>query len=176
MSGETSLERAIGLIRELSEGVGPRRPCSEAERRAAEVLADAARAHGLEARIEPFRGYASFAYPYGLLSAVALAAGLLQGRGRPGGTVLAGAATAGMLLETDLRVTPVSRLLARRSSANLTATVSAAGDERRRVCLCGHMDTTRSGAMFAPVLLPHLQALSAVPALSGALLAIHPAY
>jgi hypothetical protein len=176
MSGEASLERAIDLIRELSEGVGPRRPCSEAERRAAEVLAHAARVHGLEARIEPFRGYASFAQPYGLLSAAALAAGLLQGRGRRGGALLAAAATAGMLLETDLRVTPVSWLLARRPSANVTATVPAGEDERRRVCLCGHMDTTRSGAMFAPALLPYLRMLTAIPAVSGALLALQPAY
>ena len=53
-------------------------------------------------------------------------------------------------LEADLRYTPLSDMLARRPSVNVRGHVPAAGPTRRRVCLCGHLDTTRSGLMFHP--------------------------
>src|SRR5437868_3305252 len=45
---------------------------------------------------------------------------------------------------------------------------------RRTVCLCGHLDTTRSGLIFHPRVAPHLRNLLQVPAVSGALLAASP--
>ena len=64
--------RAFDLIETLAGEIGPRRPTSTAEAVAAEVIADSLRSGGIDARIEPFRSYASFAYPYGAIAALAL--------------------------------------------------------------------------------------------------------
>jgi hypothetical protein len=84
------------------------------------------------------------------------------------------AALGALALEGDLRRTPVSDLLARRSSANVVAVVPASGTPLRRVCLCAHMDSSRSGLMFHPRVVRHLAPLVRIPGLSGALLAAGP--
>src|SRR5688500_8010036 len=76
------LSAALDLVHMLASDVGPRRPCSEAERDAATRLAAWLRQRGVDARIEEFDGYSSFALPYAILFASALAGGLLQRSGR----------------------------------------------------------------------------------------------
>src|SRR3954469_19468854 len=136
---------AIDLIRALSAEIGPRRPCSEAEKHAAELLERWLGERGVEAWRESFAGYATFGLPYGLIMGVALVGGLLQRREGPLGGLLAAGSLAVATLEGDLRLTPLSRLLARRASVNVLARVPASGECRQTVCLCGHLDTTRSG-------------------------------
>ena len=63
---------ALALIRALSVGVGPRRPCSPEEKTAAELLERWLEERGVEARREHFRGYSSFDYPYALIMGTAL--------------------------------------------------------------------------------------------------------
>jgi peptidase M28-like protein len=173
--GSRGVEEALDLIRVLSVDVGPRRPCSEAEKGAALLLAQWLAGHGVEARREHFTGYSSFGYPYGLIMGVALAGGLLQLAGRRSGDLLPAASLAIGTLEGDLRVTPLSDLLSRRPSVNVLGRAPAAGSEARRiVCLCGHLDTTRSGLIFHPRIVPHLAKLLQLPALSAALLAAGP--
>jgi acetylornithine deacetylase/succinyl-diaminopimelate desuccinylase-like protein len=164
----------MDLIRALSVDIGPRRPCSDAERRAADLLEEWLGKRGVEARQEPFSGYASFGQPYGIILGAALAGALLQRSGRRLGDLLTAASLAAATLEGDLRVTPLSRLLARRPSVNVVGRVPAAGERRQTVCLCGHLDTTRSGLLFHPRVLPHLARLLQLPAASGALLAAGP--
>jgi acetylornithine deacetylase/succinyl-diaminopimelate desuccinylase-like protein len=166
--------QAHDLIRALSVGIGPRRPCSEDEQKAALLLEGWLAERGVAARREPFPGYATFGLPYGLIMTTALAGGLLQRRGRRGGDVLPAVSLAIASLEGDLRFTPLSRLLARAPSGNVVARVPAGAKRRRTVCLCGHLDTTRSGLIFHPRVVPHLRNLLQVPAVSGALLAAGP--
>jgi hypothetical protein len=168
----TEVQSPLELIRVLAREVGPRRPCSEAEKRAAAVLAEWLAERGVRARLEPFRGYASFGYPYGLIFSAALAGGLLQRRGSRAGDVLAIASAALATLEGDLRITPVSNLLSRRPSVNVVARVEAAEEARRTVCLCAHLDTTRSGLLFQPAVVPLLPRLLQIPAVSAPLLAL----
>src|SRR5919106_712913 len=77
-------------------------------------------------------------------------------------------------LEGDLRWTPLSDRLARRPSVNVVAHIPSAGPTRRRVCLCGHLDTTRSGLMFHPRVVRHLSRLLQVPVASAVALAAGP--
>jgi hypothetical protein len=154
--------------------IGPRRPCSDAEKSAALLLEHWLTERGVEARREPFRGYLTFGLPYGLIMAGALAAGLLQRRGRRTGDLLAPLSLAIAALESDLRFTLLSKVLARAPSVNVVARVPAAAEPRRTVCLCGHLDTTRSGLIFHPRVVPHLKALLQLPGASGALLAAGP--
>jgi hypothetical protein len=166
------LDPALELIRRLASEVGPRRPCSEAEAQAARVTVDWLGARGIQAAIEPFQGYSSFAHPYGLILGASLAGSLL--RRRRAGDGLALGALAALALEGDLRVTPVSNLLARRPSGNVVASVAPADEERQRICLGGHLDTTRSGLMFHPRVVPHLRTLFQAPVLSAAIVGADP--
>jgi acetylornithine deacetylase/succinyl-diaminopimelate desuccinylase-like protein len=165
---------ALGVIGLLASEIGSRRPCSPAERRAGEALASWLRAHGLDPQLEEHRGYSTFAAPYGLLFGTALAGGLLQARAQRAGAAVAAIASALAALEGDLRVTPVSDLLSRRPTANLVGSIAPTGAPRQRVCLVGHMDSTRYGLLFHPRAVRHLGLLTAIPAASALVLAAGP--
>ena len=165
---------ALDLVRRLSEDIGPRRPCSPAEKQAADLLEGWLAERGVEAGLEPFDGYASFGQPYGVIMSTALAGGLLQQRGRRMGDLLAAGSLLTAALEGELRFTPLSDALARRPSVNVLGRVPAAGERRRTVCLVGHLDTTRSGLIFHSRAAPRLRTLLMLPAVSGALLAAGP--
>jgi hypothetical protein len=143
-------------VRLLADEVGPRRPTSPAERRAAHLIRDELGGGGLDGALEPFEGYSTFAAPYGVGAAFALAPALLPGRRRLLRSALALAAGAAMISESSLTRTPVSRLLSRRPSQNLVATIEPSGEVRRTVCLVSHLDTSRGGLMFDPRFVGHL--------------------
>ena len=170
-----ALEEALGVIRLLASHIGPRRPCSDAEKRAAAEIVGWLGRRGVDAGTETFRGYSTFAKPYALMLGASLAGGLLQRAGRERlGTALALGGAAAAALEGDLRLTPVSDALSTEPSVYVHGRVPAAGPARRRVCLCGHLDTSRSGAMFHPKVVPHLAKLLQIPAVSATVLAAGP--
>ncbi len=166
------------MIRMLADDIGPRRPCSDSEKLAADQLAGWLRERRVEARTEEFDGYSTFAKPYALLFGASLAGGLLQRSAsramrRAGTALAAGSAIAGAL-EGDLRWTPLSDALSTEPSVNVIGHVPAAGPARQRVCLVGHLDTSRSGALFHPAIVPHLAKLLQIPAISTLLLTAGP--
>jgi hypothetical protein len=165
---------ALDLIRRLVSEVGPRRPCSEPEAKAAQTVVAWLAERGVDARIEPFRSYSSFAHPYGVMFGASLVGALLQRRGRRSGDALGLASLTALVLEGDLRKTPVSDLLARITSGNVVATIPPREEELRRVCLCGHVDTSRSGLMFDPRITPYLRELLLIPMASAAITGLRP--
>jgi acetylornithine deacetylase/succinyl-diaminopimelate desuccinylase-like protein len=171
---ERRAQPALDLIRLLAQEVGPRRPCSPEEARAGRELVSWLRERGVDVRLEDFRGYASFGYLYGLAFGASLAGALAQRKGRRAGDVLTATTLAVLILEGDLRLTPLSRLLSRKPSANVVASIPPAGDERERVCLIGHLDSTRSGLMFHPRIARFLLLLLQIPAISSALVTLGP--
>ena len=142
-----AVERWIGL---LCEEVGPRRPTSQAEAVAAMAMRTELRAAGIEADTRPYPGHSSFAWPYGLILAAALAPALLPARLRRTRTALAAAAAGAMALEGELRTTPVSDFLARREGRSLVASLEPRAEARRTLCLVSHLDSSRSGLLFHP--------------------------
>ncbi len=178
MPRRASAAEAMRLIESLATEIGPRRPTSAAERRAAQVLRDDLATAGLDPRLESFDAYSTFGAPLGVLLALALLPSLVPRRRRVLRGSIAAAATALAALEGGLVNTPLSDLLSRRPSANLVAEIPPAGDERRTLCLVSHMDTSRSGLMFHPALLPYLHpaliAVSGAVALQGAEAALSP--
>jgi acetylornithine deacetylase/succinyl-diaminopimelate desuccinylase-like protein len=177
-TADAALDSALGVIRLLAADIGPRRPCSDSEKRAARALVEWLRANGVDARTDEFAGYSTFAKPYALLFGASLAGGVLQRShrraARRAGTALALAGAVAGTLESDLRWTPVSDALSREPSVNVLGHVPAAGPTRRRVCLVGHLDASRSGAMFHPAVVIHLAKLLQIPAFSSTALAAGP--
>ncbi len=149
-TGAESLDRAMELIELLATEVGPRRPTGRRERLAAELMRDELARVGVDAAIEPFRGYSSFAWPFGLIEAVGVAPALIPPRMRRARSALALLAGATLVTEGSLRVTPLSDALSRRPSANLVATIEPEGTARRTLVLSGHLDSSRSGLIFDP--------------------------
>lgn len=150
-------ERLLAWIRLLAEEIGPRRPTSAAEARAAEAVRARLEVRGLDAGLERFDGYATFAAQFGVVLALGVAPALLPRRARLARATLAAASAAGLLTEGGLAATPISDALSRRPSQNLVATIEPAGEAKRTVCLMCHLDTSRSGLMFDPRFTPHLE-------------------
>ncbi len=174
MNGDPRLNGALELLRQLSVEIGSRRPCSDDERRAAEAIQRWLAVRGVDSRLQEFRGLPSGGPVYGAIFATALLGGLMARRRPLLGAALAGKALVLAGLEADLRWTPVSDLLARGQSANVVASVPAKHEAIERICLVGHMDSTRSGLVFHPAVIGHLEKLLGLPIASAAVLAAGP--
>lgn len=148
-------ERAVELIESIC--VSPRRPCSAEELSAGLALRAALEETGIEARLEAFPSYGTFALPYGLLVALALGAGALPRRRQRLRSLLSLAASAGAVLEGEFRSVSPGALFTTATSHNLVAEIRPAGEAVRTLCLLSHMDSSRSGLMFHPRFTPHLE-------------------
>jgi hypothetical protein len=138
------------VIRGLSCDIGGRRPTGPGERRAADLLAAELGDHGVQARLEEFAGYSSFAQPFAILLALAAAPALVPRALRRTRIAMSLAAAVGLLSEGSLLRAPLTKLLSRRSSGNLVAELEPSGRTERTLCLVAHMDTSRSGLLFHP--------------------------
>lgn len=162
----------LELIGALSEGIGPRRPTSDAERRAAELLGAELAEAGAAVGVEEFAGYDTFARPYGVIAALAVASGL---PGRSGPRWALGALSAALLVsEGGLVRAPLSDLMARGVSANVVGSVEPTGRAVRTLCLVAHLDSSRSGLLFDPRLGRVVRGLLTAQALAAAPLVAEP--
>ena len=148
------LEVAMGVIGTLSSEIGGRRPTGPAERAAAERLARLLDSRGIDARLEGFRGYATFAAPFSIILALALAPALVPRSRRLARMLPAAGAALGLASEGSLLRAPISQALSRRRSQNVVAAIEPSGTGERTLCLVAHMDTSRSGLLFHPRLVP----------------------
>ena len=151
------------MTRALAEELGPRRPTSIAEAAAAHTVRGALAEAGVDARIEPFEGYTSFAWPYGTLGALSLAPAPLPA-----------IAAVLMALEGGLTYTPLSDAFSHRPSANVVGFVEPREPAERTLCLVAHLDTSRSGLLFHPRLGPAVRRLLAAQSLATVALAAAP--
>ena len=142
--------QAMMLTAGLAEGIGPRRPTSDAEREAHDWLKVELEGCGLESRLEPFRGFSSFAWPNALALAALLVPGALSGRAHRLGSAVSAVAAVSALVEGGVVRTPLSDLVSWRQSQNLVAEISPREPHQRTVCLMCHVDSSRSGLMFHP--------------------------
>jgi hypothetical protein len=146
----TGLDAALEVIRALSQGIGGRRPTSTEEKAAADRLAAMLAGRGVDADLEQFNGYSTFAKPFAILLALAVSPALLPLRMRRARMLAAGSAALGLISEGSLRRVPLTRGLSRRSSHNVVAAIEPTGPTARTLCLVAHMDTSRSGLIFHP--------------------------
>jgi hypothetical protein len=137
-------------VRYLVDTIGYRPPTSEGERWASKYIQGVLAKLGLEHQVEPFTSHRTFSYPYMILFAASVLGSLLAGGGHGFlGFVLAGLAAVGFYLENTCRGV-VSRILPHEPSQNVVARIPAWGEPRRRVGVCAHYDTSRTGLSFHP--------------------------
>lgn len=171
---DARFERALGIVTVLADRIGARRPTSPAEREAAFYLRDELSRAGLEVRIEPFRGFASFGYSYGVITALTCAPALLPRRWRALRAALGALGAGALIAEGGLVWTPLSRLLSRRPSQNVVAMIEPRRDARRTLCLLAHLDSSRSGLLFEPRFAGALNAWITVQTVSTLIAAAEP--
>jgi hypothetical protein len=158
LGSKTSDAAAMEWVGLLADEVGPRRPTGPAERKAAELVADRLSRRGIAIEQQPFEGYGSFGLPYGIPLLLALL-GLPLAKRRPlGASALAAAGAALISAEDGLVNRPLTRVLARKPSRNLVATIEPRQPAERTICLVCHLDSSRSGLMFHRRFLPFLHA------------------
>ncbi|HEX2460365.1 MAG TPA: hypothetical protein VHJ58_09470, partial [Vicinamibacterales bacterium] len=155
-TSDPGLERTLAWVRALADEIGPRRPTGAGERKAAERIRDELTAIGIVAELERFDGYSSFFQPYAAILGAAVLPGLIPRRARWLRATVAATAALGLVTEGGFTHTPLSRMLSRRASVNLVATLEPTGEPRRTLCLVGHFDTSRSGLLFHPRVVRHL--------------------
>jgi hypothetical protein len=137
-------------MRELVERLASfeRESCSDGERAAAEIVAEALREAGAhDVRLEAERAHGTYWWPVGLPTALAALAGLSGGRAlRLVVGVLAAASVA-----DDLRFGRrwLRRLLARRTTTNVVGEVGPA-DAPRTIVFVSHHDAAHTGLVFSP--------------------------
>jgi hypothetical protein len=135
------------VIRELCSFEG-RGPGTDAERRAANMLADRLRGIGRQARIEPFFCHPQYAIVHLIHAALGIAGSLLATVQPAVGFALVFLAAVSTYLDLNTRLYLVRSMLFRRASQN----VVSPGDRPEapaRLVLIAHCDAARTGFIFS---------------------------
>ena len=136
------------IIRELCSFEG-RLAGTDAERRAANRLAERLREIGRRAEIEPIHVHPQVGLVYALHCLVGFAGSLAAVAVAPLGFALALCAATSMYLDLNARHYLLRRLFFRRASQNLVSR-GARPDAPARLLIVAHVDAARTGAVFSP--------------------------
>jgi len=134
------------------ESFGHRGSASDHERRAAEWLREQLRQIGLEARCESFAGCRSYGARILLHVAGAALALPLIWYAPLAASLLALVVLLSFLAETTTRARVLTRLLPPAPSTNVVGRLAGDGPPRRRLVLCAHIDTQRTGLIWDPAI------------------------
>jgi len=138
-------------IRRLAQEIGPRPSTGEGERRAAAYIAERFEGFGYTVKTEAFRAPASFGYAYMVTQALVLAGFVAGALDRAAiGLLLAGVGVVAFLGENTTALRIAALVVPRGRSQNVVARLAPRNLPRRRLVLCAHYDSTRSGLMWHP--------------------------
>jgi Peptidase family M28 len=135
------------VIREICSFEG-RGPGTDAERRAANRLAERMRGIGRRARIEPFFCHPQYAIVHLIHAAIGIAGSLLATFEPAVGFALVFLAAVSTYLDLNTRLYLVRSLLFRRASQNVVSP-GARPDAPARLVLIAHCDAARTGFIFS---------------------------
>ncbi len=136
------------LIEDLC-GFEARGPGTDAERRAANRLADELRGLGRRARIEPIHVHPEYSLVVALHLLLALAGSLVALTSPPVGFAMVLFAATSLYLDQNTRFYLLRRLFFRRASQNVVSPGSKP-DAPLRVVLTAHYDAAKSGFLYGP--------------------------
>ncbi len=136
----------IALIRELCSFQG-RGPGTDAERRAANMLAERLRGIGRRAQIEPFFAHPQYAIVHLIHAAMAIAGSVIATMQPAVGFTLVFLAAVSTYLDLNTRFYLVRSLLFRRVSQNVVSP-GTRPDAPARLVLMAHYDAARTGYVF----------------------------
>ena len=138
----------MDVIRELCSIEG-RRTGTDAERRAADWLAERLRAEGRSADVEPIYVHPQVGLIHGAHCAFGFAGSLIAIAAPPVGFAIVLATAVSMYLDLNARFYLLRRLFFRRASQNVVSPGKRPGAPAR-LFLTAHYDVARTGALFHP--------------------------
>ena len=164
-------------IFKLAREIGPRPSTGEGERRAAAYIGEQLKGFGFGVKLETFRSVRSFSHTYipiFLLAVVAFAVALVLERPALG-LLLSGIALVAFVGENTTTLHLANALVPKGKSQNVVARLGTRELPRRRLILCAHYDSARSGLMWHPAMvrgfrltfLAEVAAMLALPILLG---------
>ena len=136
------------IVRELCSFEG-RLTGTDAERRAANRLAERLRALGRRAEVEPTYVHPQWAFVHAGHCLIAFAGSLVAISSPVVGFALVLFAATSMYLDLNYRIYLLRSLFFRRGSQNVVSPGPNPG-ARARLVICAHVDAARSGAIYAP--------------------------
>jgi hypothetical protein len=161
-------------IIKLARQIGPRAPASKSERRAAEYIEQQLKGFGYYVKIEPFRSVRSFSHTYILILVLAVA-GFVAAvvYDQPAlGLLLTGIAVVAFVGENTTTLHLANAVIPKGKSQNVVGRLAARELPRRRLVLCAHYDSARSGLMWHPTVVRTFRLMFLADAVSLLLLPI----
>lgn len=159
------MSKAMEHVRYLVDVVGYRAPTSEGERWASKYIAGVLEKLGIEAQVEPFESYRTFSYPLLIVLSVSALGGLLSCSHGILAFLLATLGAAAFYQEAHYR-SWAARFVPHETSQNVVGRIPAKGDARRRVLVCAHYDTSKTGLYFHPRFVGRFRTFFVLTALS----------
>ena len=144
------LEHILKLAREI----GPRPSAGEGERKAAEYIEEQLKGFGYYVKTEPFRSVRSFSHAYILVFLLATAGFIVATvlDKAAFGLLLTGIALVAFVGENTTTLHLATALIPTGQSQNVVGRLAARELPRRRLVLCAHYDSARSGLIWHPAL------------------------
>ena len=156
-------------ILELSKNIGPRRPTTESEHKAAEYIKKYYQSLGLSPVLEEFKAPSTFSWGYILLFGLFLLAFIIYIINNDIATLLGIVALIVFLIEGSSKTSILTKL-SRGKSYNLIAELSPKKEAKKTIILSGHYDTSRAAWFFNPKYVSKFRPLFLSMAISGILL------
>jgi hypothetical protein len=161
-------------ILKLARDIGPRPSAGKGERRAAEYIEEQLKSFGYLVKTEPFRSVRSFSHTYILIFVLATAgfiAAVVFDKAA-WGLLLTGIALVAFVGENTTTLHLANALIPKGKSQNVVGRLAARELPRRRLVLCAHYDSAKSGLMWHPALVRNFRLTFLVEAVSLMLLPI----
>lgn len=136
-------------VKALSVDIGPRGSTTVAEKKAADYIAQEMRGWADEVRVEGFRSFTSFSWPFGLLYLLSAIVGLLNWYD-PGLALAVSALATLLFLKQTNGTWSIGFLFPQRDSQNVVGIIRPTGEATRRVIITAHHDSSKSALLFAP--------------------------
>lgn len=150
-SRNTLRSRMMDIVKELSEKIGPRRPTSKKEKRAALFIKEELKRYSHEVEIHPFSSLSSFSWTFGAIYLLSALGGILGLSYTLLGLPISLAGLIFFYLE--LSGYPIlTSLFCKRESQNVVAYLPCTCKEKKKLVLIAHYDSSRASLLFHPKL------------------------
>lgn len=141
--------KLLSLVKKLSEGIGPRRPTSKEEKKAAQLIKKELGKWSDTVFLLPFPSLSTFSWSTGLIYLLSSLGGFFSLYSLPLGFILSLLGLATFILE--MNTFPVlTKHLSWRESQNVMGIIQPKKKIKKKVLIVAHYDSSRSSILFHP--------------------------
>lgn len=141
-------EKMISILKELSINIGPRRPTSEAEKKAAYFIEKSLSKEIDGVKVLPFSSLSSFSWPFGFIYLLSALGGIIACMNLSLGIILSLLGLITFILEIN-SFPLITTLLSWRKSQNVVAKIKPL-KKKKCLIITAHYDSSRPALLFHP--------------------------